>query len=141
MPSDVTGHAVPWNVDTSDGGIGTLRLRMGPMFTNLLLGDEINRAAPAKTQKRVAGSDAGMSGDPGRPDRARCRGRSWCSRRRASRSIPRAPIPLPEAQRDRFLFKIDVGFPTQSEEVDVVKAATGHQVGDALPLDKVQRVL
>jgi MoxR-like ATPase len=49
--------------------------------------------------------------------------------------------PLPEAQRDRFLFKIDIGFPTQAEEVDVVKAATGHQVGDALPLDKVQRCL
>ena len=49
--------------------------------------------------------------------------------------------PLPEAQLDRFLFKIDIGFPTQAEEVDVVKAATGHQVGDALPLDKVQRCL
>jgi MoxR-like ATPase len=50
-------------------------------------------------------------------------------------------FPLPEAQRDRFLFKIDIGFPSQEDEVAVVKAATGEQVGDALPLDAVQRCM
>ena len=136
MPSDLTGHAVL--EPGADGGIGRLRLRKGPIFTNLLLGDEINRA-PAKTQSALL--------EVMQERQVTLEGQTVSLPRPFMVLATQNPIdsegtyPLPEAQRDRFLFKIDIGFPTQSEEVDVVKAATGHQVGDALPLDKVQRCL
>jgi len=136
MPSDLTGHAVL--EPGADGGIGRLRLRKGPIFTNLLLGDEINRA-PAKTQSALL--------EVMQERQVTLEGQTVSLPRPFMVLATQNPIdsegtyPLPEAQRDRFLFKIDIGFPTQAEEVDVVKAATGHQVGDALPLDKVQRCL
>ena len=136
MPSDLTGHAVL--EPGADGGIGRLRLRKGPIFTNLLLGDEINRA-PAKTQSALL--------EVMQERQVTLEGQTVQLPRPFMVLATQNPIdsegtyPLPEAQRDRFLFKIDIGFPTQAEEVDVVKAATGHQVGDALPLDKVQRCL
>jgi len=136
MPSDLTGHAVL--EPGTDGGIGRLRLRKGPVFTNLLLGDEINRA-PAKTQSALL--------EVMQERQVTLEGQTVSLPRPFMVLATQNPIdsegtyPLPEAQRDRFLFKIDIGFPTQAEEVDVVKAATGHQVGDALPLDKVQRCL
>jgi MoxR-like ATPase len=136
MPSDLTGHAVL--EPGTDGGIGRLRLRKGPVFTNLLLGDEINRA-PAKTQSALL--------EVMQERQVTLEGQTVSLPRPFMVLATQNPIdsegtyPLPEAQRDRFLFKIDIDFPTQAEEVDVVKAATGHQVGDALPLDKVQRCL
>ena len=136
MPSDLTGHAIL--EPGTDGGIGRLRLRKGPIFTNLLLGDEINRA-PAKTQSALL--------EVMQERQVTLEGQTVQLPRPFMVLATQNPIdsegtyPLPEAQRDRFLFKIDIGFPTQAEEVDVVKAATGHQVGDALPLDKVQRCL
>jgi len=136
MPSDLTGHAVL--EPGTDGGIGRLRLRKGPVFTNLLLGDEINRA-PAKTQSALL--------EVMQERQVTLEGQTVQLPRPFMVLATQNPIdsegtyPLPEAQRDRFLFKIDIGYPTQAEEVDVVKAATGHQVGDVLPLDKVQRCL
>ena len=49
--------------------------------------------------------------------------------------------PLPEAQLDRFLFKIEIGYPTLAEEVGVVVRATTDQAGDELPLGAVTPVL
>ena len=49
--------------------------------------------------------------------------------------------PLPEAQLDRFLFKIEIGYPSLDEEVGVVIRATTDQAGDELPLSKVMPVL
>jgi MoxR-like ATPase len=136
MPSDLTLHAVL--EPGSDGSLGRLRLRKGPVFTNLLLGDEINRA-PAKTQSALL--------EVMQERQVTLEGQTVSLPRPFMVLATQNPIesegtyPLPEAQRDRFLFKIDINFPTQAEEVDVVKTATDHQVGDALPLDKVQRCL
>jgi MoxR-like ATPase len=122
----------------AEGGIGRLRLRKGPVFTNMLLGDEINRA-PAKTQSALL--------EVMQERQVTLEGQTMLLPRPFMVLATQNPIdsegtyPLPEAQRDRFLFKIDIGFPSQAEEVDVVKAATGHQVGDALPLDGVRRCL
>src|SRR3954465_10672501 len=52
MPSDITGHSVLDPSTRSESGIGTLRVHQGPVFTHLLLADEINRA-PAKTQSAL----------------------------------------------------------------------------------------
>jgi len=136
MPSDLTGHAVL--EPSADGGIGRLRLRKGPIFTNLLLGDEINRA-PAKTQSALL--------EVMQERQVTLEGHTMALPRPFMVLATQNPIdsegtyPLPEAQRDRFLFKIDIGFPSLTEEADVVKAATSQQIGDMLPLDKVQRCL
>ena len=136
MPSDLTGHMVL--EPASDGGIGALRLRQGPIFTHLLLGDEINRA-PAKTQSALL--------EVMQERQVTLEGSTIPLPRPFMVLATQNPIdsegtyPLPEAQRDRFLFRIDIGFPSQAEEVDVVKAATGDQVGDALPLEAVQPCL
>ncbi|HWK83863.1 MAG TPA: AAA family ATPase, partial [Caldimonas sp.] len=52
LPSDITGHAVLDPAASGAGGLGALRIRRGPVFTNILLADEINRA-PAKTQSAL----------------------------------------------------------------------------------------
>jgi MoxR-like ATPase len=136
MPSDLTGHAVL--EPGTEGGIGRLRLRKGPVFTNLLLGDEINRA-PAKTQSALL--------EVMQERQVTLEGQTVALPRPFMVLATQNPIdsegtyPLPDAQRDRFLFKIDIDFPGHEEEVEVIKAATGRQVGDALPLDKVQPCL
>ena len=106
MPSDLTGHAVL--EPGADGGIGRLRLRKGPVFTNLLLGDEINRA-PAKTQSALL--------EVMQERQVTLEGQTVSLPRPFMVLATQNPIdsegtyPLPEAQRDRFLFKIDIGFP------------------------------
>jgi len=49
--------------------------------------------------------------------------------------------PLPEAQLDRFLFKIEIGYPSAAEEASIVSRVTSNQAGDELPLDNVKPVL
>jgi MoxR-like ATPase len=110
MPSDVLGQMV------FDGG--EFRFREGPVFTNLLLADEINRTPP-KTQAALleAMEEHQVSTDG------------------MSRPLPdpflvvatQNPVeyegtyPLPEAQLDRFLFKLLVEYPLESEEVEVLR--------------------
>jgi len=111
MPSDVIGQTI------YEQRTGEFRFRPGPVFTNLLLADEINRTPP-KTQAALleAMEERQVSVDG------------------QSRALP-APFmviatqnpveyegtyPLPEAQLDRFLFKLVVGYPTAEQEVAVL---------------------
>lgn len=134
MPSDITGHAV---LD-AQGLSGELRLRHGPVFTHLLLADEINRA-PAKTQSALL--------EVMQETQVTLEGQTLPLPRPFMVLATQNPIdtegtyPLPEAQRDRFLLKVDIGYPDAEDEVDVVLRATSHQAGDALPLADVQPVL
>jgi MoxR-like ATPase len=112
LPSDLTG--------TSTLRAGELAFRPGPVFTNLLLADEINRTPP-KTQAALleAMQEGQVSADG------------------ASRPLPdpflvvatQNPIeyegtyPLPEAQLDRFLLKIDVGYPDAADELRMLGLA------------------
>ncbi len=132
MPSDITGHAV------LDPQTRELRVIRGPVFTNLLLADEINRA-PAKTQSALLEVmqeyQVTLEGQP--------------------HSLPKPfmvfgtqnPVetegtyPLPEAQLDRFLFKIEIGYPSLEEEVGIVVRSTENQPGNQLPLSEVTPML
>ncbi len=132
MPSDITGHAV------LDPGNRDLRVVRGPVFTNLLLADEINRA-PAKTQSALL--------EVMQEYQVTLEGQT----------IPLPPpfivlatqnpletegtYPLPEAQLDRFLLKIQIDYPSAAEELAVVQRATGDQIGDQLPLSNVQALM
>jgi MoxR-like ATPase len=132
MPSDITGHAV------LDPGTRELRVIRGPVFTHVLLADEINRA-PAKTQSALL--------EVMQEYQVTLEGQTLPLPKPFMVLATQNPIEtegtyaLPEAQLDRFLFKIEIGYPTLAEEVGVVVRATKDQAGDELPLGAVTPVL
>ena len=145
MPSDITGHVVLAPGHARDGGdgsdgnlIGQLVVRHGPVFTQLLLADEINRA-PAKTQAALL--------EVMQEQQVTLEGRTLPMPRPFMVLATQNPLdtegtyPLPEAQLDRFLFKLRIDYPGAADEVAIVERATHSQAGDRLPLDDVHAVL
>ncbi|MBL8266121.1 AAA family ATPase [Steroidobacter sp.] len=132
MPSDITGHAV------IDPATREWRVVRGPIFTHILLADEINRA-PAKTQSALL--------EVMQESQVTLEGQTLVLPRPFMVLATQNPVetegtyPLPEAQLDRFLLKIEIGYPTAAEEVAVVTRTTGNQVGDQLPLVNVKPCL
>jgi MoxR-like ATPase len=138
MPSDIVGHAVLEATGRGELAIGTLRLHQGPVFTNLLLADEINRA-PAKTQSALL--------EVMQEYQVTLEGKSLALPRPFMVMATQNPVdtegtyPLPEAQLDRFLLKIDISFPSVDEENAIVQLATGQRAGNQLPLEGVEACL
>jgi MoxR-like ATPase len=132
MPSDITGHAI------LDPSTRELRIVPGPVFTNVLLADEINRA-PAKTQSALL--------EVMQEYQVTLEGQTLPVTSPFMVLATQNPVetegtyPLPEAQLDRFLFKIEIDYPSAGEEIDVVVRATGGRVGNALPLADVRPCL
>jgi MoxR-like ATPase len=132
MPSDITGHAV------LDPATRELRIVRGPVFTHVLLADEINRA-PAKTQSALL--------EVMQEFQVTLEGQTLPLPKPFMVLATQNPLetegtyPLPEAQLDRFLFKIEIGYPSLAEEIGVVVRATENQAGDELPLGAVEAVL
>ena len=135
MPADVIGHSV---LDDTGAGLGRLRVRRGPVFTNLLLADEINRA-PAKTQSALL--------EAMQEYQATLEGETLALPRPFIVMATQNPVdtegtyPLPEAQLDRFLLQIRIGYPTHDEEAAVVRLVTEGRAGHELPLQSLQPVL
>jgi MoxR-like ATPase len=129
MPSDITGHAV------LDPSTRELRIVRGPVFTHVLLADEINRA-PAKTQSALL--------EVMQEYQVTIEGQTYRLPKPFMVLATQNPVetegtyPLPEAQLDRFLFKIEIGYPSRAEEIAVVARVTAGQVGDDLPLTDVR---
>ncbi len=109
MPSDVTGHLVLVG--------GDLRFREGPVFTNLLLADEVNRTPP-KTQAALL--EAMEEQQVTAEGQARPLPAPFMVIATQNPIEYEGTYPLPEAQLDRFLFKLEVGYPDLDEEVEVV---------------------
>lgn len=132
MPSDITGHAV------LDPQTRELRIVKGPVFTQILLADEINRA-PAKTQSALL--------EVMQEYQVTLEGQTLPLSQPFFVLATQNPIdtegtyPLPEAQLDRFLLKIEIDYPNAAEEIAVVKRTTTNQSGERLPLDSVKPVL
>ena len=132
MPSDITGHAV------LDPATRELRIVRGPVFTHVLLADEINRA-PAKTQSALL--------EVMQEYQVTLEGQTLPLPKPFMVLATQNPVetegtyPLPEAQLDRFLFKVEIGYPSAAEEVAVVVRATADQAGDELPLADVKPCL
>jgi len=131
MPSDVMGHAV------YDPKSESFRIRKGPVFTNLLLADEINRA-PAKTQSALL--------EVMQEQQVTIEGRSFPVGAPFMVLATQNPLeqegtyPLPEAQLDRFLLKVAMDFPREAEELDLVRLVTGGSSGDRLQVESVEPV-
>ena len=134
LPSDITGHAVLDPAASGAGGLVALRIRRGPVFTNILLADEINRA-PAKTQSALL--------EVMQEYQVSLEGETLPLERPFIVLATQNPIdtegtyPLPEAQLDRFLLKIEIAYPPQAEEVAIVQRTTDDRAGDQLPLGAV----
>jgi MoxR-like ATPase len=131
MPSDVSGHAV------FDPGSQRFEIRRGPVFTHLLLADEINRA-PAKTQSALL--EAMQEGQ------VTIEGQSFPLAPPFLALATQNPVeqegtyPLPEAQLDRFLLKILIGYPALEEEKRMVDAITTGRTAADFDLSQVQCV-
>ena len=115
MPADIVGSMV---MDTHDGGVKNLRFQRGPIFAHLVLADEINRATP-KTQSALleamqertvtSGTVTHELEDP------------FLVMATQNPLEMEGTYPLPEAQLDRFLMKILVGYPTRAELDTIVE--------------------
>ncbi len=118
MPADIVGT----NIIVEEGGERRFRFQQGPIFSNLVLADEINRATP-KTQSALL--------------EAMQEHRVTVAKQQYTLSEPffvlatqnplemEGTYPLPEAQLDRFFFKIDVPFPSEEDLVRIMERTTG----------------
>ena len=132
MPSDVSGHAV-WDARSE-----TFSMRRGPIFTNLLLADEINRA-PAKTQSALL--------EAMQEQQVTIEGQSFALPPPFMTLATQNPVeqegtyPLPEAQLDRFLLKVLIDYPAHADEVSMVTAISSGNIAAGFALDEVAQVL
>ncbi len=129
MPSDITGSEILYEDRAS--GQREFRFVKGPVFSNIVLADEINRTPP-KTQSALLQAmqehEVTSSG--------------------ATFALPspfwvlatQNPIeqegtyPLPEAQQDRFMFSVEIGYPTHAEEVDIARTSILSQTSAIAPV-------
>jgi len=132
MPADVTGHTL------YDPATHAFTTRRGPVFTNLLLADEINRA-PAKTQaallevmqeQQVTIEGVAHPLDP-----------PFMVLATQNPIEQEGTYALPEAQLDRFLLKIRIDYPPAAEELEMVRKIATGRVGERLNVDAVQALL
>ena len=118
MPSDILGTPIFYP------STGEFRFRPGPVFTDLLLVDEINRA-PAKTQAALLEA---MQERSVTVDGVSYPLGEWFTVLATQNPVEQeGTYPLPEAEIDRFLFKIQIGYPGEQDEVRVVAT---HHAGD-----------
>lgn len=129
MPSDITGTDVLQ--DDIETGRKTFQFIQGPLFTNVLLADEINRTPP-KTQAALleamqerhvtVGSSTYRLPDP------------FFTLATQNPIEQEGTYPLPEAQLDRFMFNVTVNYPTAAEELRILKQTTGSDTPELTPV-------
>jgi MoxR-like ATPase len=123
MPMDITGTDILQQTDT---GRRSLEFISGPLFANVILADEINRA-PAKTQAAML--------EAMQEHKVTISGNSHQLPQPFFVLATQNPIeqegtyPLPEAQLDRFMFMIGVDYPTREEELNIARTTTGNIPG------------
>ena len=123
MPSDITGTEI-LQTDVSNG-TRYMKFVHGPVFSNLILADEINRAPP-KTQAALLESMQEYT--------VTAAGKTYEVERPFMVVATQNPIeqegtyPLPEAQLDRFMFNIEVDYPLHDDEISIVDETTTHDV-------------
>jgi MoxR-like ATPase len=136
MPADITGTEV-LEEDRSTGH-RSMRFIRGPIFTNLLLADEINRTPP-KTQAALLQAMQERE--------VTAAGQTYPLEPPFQVFATQNPIEqegtyiLPEAELDRFMFSIMVGYPSEQEEIEVVERTTGSDPGPIEPVLDRERLL
>ena len=128
MPADITGTDL---IQESDTGHRNLVFEKGPIFTQMLLADEINRTPP-KTQAALLEAMQEHSVTVG--------GKTYTLSEPFFVLATQNPIeqegtyPLPEAQRDRFLFQVLVDYPSRDEESEIIDRTTSTLTGKPQPV-------
>ncbi len=141
MPADILGSEV---LDTDTQGSRAFRFIEGPVFCQLLMADEINRASP-RTQSALL--QAMQEKEVTIAGQHRPLGRPFHVLATQNPIEQEGTYPLPEAQLDRFLVQVDVEYPTRDTERDILIATTGateaaaHQVFTADQLIAAQSVI
>ena len=131
MPSDVTGHAV-YDLHTEQ-----FKLRKGPLFTHLLLADEINRA-PAKTQAALL--EAMQERQVTLEGEALPIGQPFMVLATQNPIEQEGTYPLPEAELDRFMLKVRMDYPDAQQELDMVREVTRSSRADMLDVQPLRTV-
>jgi len=119
MPSDITGFSI------LDPKSQSFEFREGPVFTDLLLTDEINRATPrtqsalfeAMAERQVTADNTTYSLSP-----------SFTVISTQNPVESHGAYPLPEAQLDRFMMKLSIGYPSRAAEVNLLGSSVGRQL-------------
>lgn len=136
MPSDIIGTEI---LETDhDSGKRFFKFQQGPVFTNILLADEINRTPP-KTQAALLEAMQERSISYG--------GTQYSLPKPFFVLATQNPVeqagtyPLPEAQLDRFLMFIRVGYPTEQDEVEILRRTTGSVFAELSHILKGEDIL
>ncbi len=119
MPADILGTTV---IDETQGGAKTFEFRKGPIFANVVLADEVNRATP-KTQSALLEAMQEHRVSVGK--RTHVLDEPFVVLATQNPLEMEGTYPLPEAQLDRFLFKLHVGFPSRDELHRILDLTTG----------------
>jgi MoxR-like ATPase len=120
MPADITGTDIIQ--ETGIGGRREFQFIKGPVFANIVLADEVNRS-PAKTQSAML--------EAMQENKVTVLGHTYTLQPPFFVLATQNPIeqegtyPLPEAQLDRFMFLIEVGYPSPREEKEIARSTTG----------------
>ncbi len=124
MPADILGSEV---LETANDGSRAFRFIEGPVFCQLLMADEINRASP-RTQSALLQAmqerEVTIAGEH------RPLGRPFHVLATQNPIEQEGTYPLPEAQLDRFLVQIDVDYPDRATERDILIATTGVETAE-----------
>ena len=136
MPSDITGTDIlVSNQQTGEKGFEYLK---GPVFANMILADEINRTPP-KTQSALLQAMQENTITSGN--------KTWKLDKPFLVMATQNPIeqegtyPLPEAQLDRFMFYITIGYPSYDEELKIVQSTTGLDVPEIKPQLSAEQIV
>jgi MoxR-like ATPase len=125
MPADITGTDI---MEEVGDGHRDFRFQQGPIFANLILADEINRATP-KTQSAML--EAMQEKQVTVANQTYELPRPFFVMATQNPIEQEGTYPLPEAQLDRFLFKINVGFPSADELTEILARTTGKENAQA----------
>ena len=135
MPADILGSEV---LDTAPDGSRAFRFIEGPIFCQLLMADEINRASP-RTQSALLQAMQEKTVTVAGQDRAL--GQPFHVLATQNPIEQEGTYPLPEAQLDRFLVQIDVAYPDRATERDILIATTGVEDGAVRPVFATEDLL
>lgn len=135
MPADVTGTNV---LAQADSGARSFEFRKGPVFANIVLADEINRATP-KTQSAMleAMQERAVTVGGKRHELAE----PFLVMATQNPVEQEGTYPLPEAQLDRFFFKLLVPYPSKADLAEVVNRTTGEPLPDPTQVASPEDVL
>ncbi len=126
LPSDVTGVTV-YSPDT-----GEFEFKPGPIFANVVIGDEINRAGPKTQSALLESMEEGTVTIDGTTHEL---GQPFIVMATQNPIELEGTYPLPEAQRDRFMLRVSVGYPDADGEVQILRThGQGSRINDLRPV-------